>query len=110
MTKAFLQAPTIQHQQFILEGLLQVLKHNNLEDVQDLLQQVRCPSAPRGSCEMPKREPPVSSSKGVLPVADIYEVDLLSLGLKSLFTQRPSRSQWSQQDVLLRTLRTGLCR
>lgn len=81
-----------ERQQFILEGILQILKHNAGTDVQNLLSLIRSDARPQDIAGCLRHNLEILQHKGHIPDLVVDETDLVSLGLQGLFSHRAGRN------------------
>lgn len=80
-----------ERQQYILEGVLQILKYNDDHAVQALVQSIRTETHAQEIARCLKHNLHHLQGRGLIPVLDVDETDLVSLGLQSLFSHRAGR-------------------
>lgn len=81
-----------ERQQFILEGILQILKHNDDNDVQKLLSLIRSDSRPQDIATCLRQNLQTLQVNGHIPDLVVDETDLVSLGLQGLFSHRAGKN------------------
>lgn len=81
-----------ERQQYILVGVLQILKHNESNAVQEFVKLIRSEAPPQEIAQCLKHNLHHLQGRGLIPDLDIDETDLVSLGLQSLFSHRAGRN------------------
>ena len=81
-----------QRQKYILEGVLQVLKFNPSNDVENFVRSVRSDSRPQELAKCLKTNLQTLQVRGIIPAMNIDETDLVSLALQGLFSHRAARN------------------
>lgn len=90
-----------ERQQYILEGVLQILKHNDSNAVQEFIKLIRSEARPQEIAYCLKQNLHHLQGRGLIPVLDVDETDLVSLGLQSLFSHRAGRNVVKTTDEMV---------
>lgn len=83
---------------FIFSGILKVLKHNDLKDVNHLLEMIRSDALPQQTAACLSQNLHQLQDRGLISSLEVDEMDLVSLGLQGLFSHRGKRATFDSKD------------
>lgn len=88
---AYKPAAVQERQQYILHGLLQILKYSDEVEILKLINLIRGEATPQDIASCLRENVQLLQGRGILQNLDIDETDIMSLGLQGLFSHRAGK-------------------
>ncbi|KAK5939345.1 hypothetical protein PMZ80_008649 [Knufia obscura] len=88
---AYKPAAVQERQQYILHGLLQILKFGDEDEILKLINLIRSEASPQDIASCLRENVQSLQGRGILQNLDIDETDIMSLGLQGLFSHRAGK-------------------
>ena len=100
---AYKPAAVQERQQYILQGLLQVLKFGENDEILKLINLIRGQALPQEIAACLRQSIKSLQDRGILPALAVDETDIMSLGLQGLFSHRAGKPGFKQSPQKMPT-------